>query len=98
MGQHDPGLGVPEMYHVFCLRDVEADQEPVPVRPQGRLQLPEPLDTDGICSHTRHGVFPPLCGGEWTAFLSPLQIPGKAPFRTRMHPMTLKEPRDENTP
>ncbi len=57
---HDPGVGVPEVDDVLRLGHVEAHQEPGPVAPQGRLQLPEPLDTACIVTHGWHGVFPPL--------------------------------------
>ena len=59
-GPHDPGVGVPHLHHVLRLRHVEPHEEPGPVGPQGRLQLPKPLDTLGIVTHRCHGVFPPL--------------------------------------
>jgi hypothetical protein len=58
--RHHPGVGVAEVDHMLGLGDVEPDQEALPIRPQGRLQIPEPLDTGGIVSHSLHGVLPPL--------------------------------------
>jgi hypothetical protein len=53
-------VGVAEVGHVCGLGDVEPDEEPLPIRPQGRLQFPEALATLGIVPHRFHGVLPPL--------------------------------------
>ncbi len=45
---HDPGVGVPQMGHVLPLRDVEADEEPVPLRPESLLELAKALDSDCV--------------------------------------------------
>jgi hypothetical protein len=58
-GHDHSGVGVAEVDHVLRLGDVEPDEEPRAVGPQRGLQLPEPLDTGGVVSHSLHGVLPP---------------------------------------
>jgi hypothetical protein len=48
LGAHDRPVGHPELGHMLALPDVDPDEEPVPVDPQGRLQFPKALDSDGI--------------------------------------------------
>ncbi len=62
LGQHDPGVGVPQMGHVLRLGDVEADEKAFSVRPQRGLQLPEAFDTDGVVPYGRHGASPSVRG------------------------------------
>jgi hypothetical protein len=41
-------VGEADLGHVLPLRDVDPNQEPVPSRPEIRLQFPKALDSDGI--------------------------------------------------
>jgi hypothetical protein len=41
-------VGVLQIDDVRCLGDVEADEESLPIRLQGRLQLPVALDSESI--------------------------------------------------
>jgi len=45
---YDPRVREPHLRHVLDLRDVEADEEPIPLGPEIRLELPKALDSDGI--------------------------------------------------
>ncbi len=44
----DPGVGEAHLRHVLPLRDVDADEEPIPIRSQRLLQFPKALDSDCI--------------------------------------------------
>jgi len=41
-------VGEPDLGHVLDLRDVDPDQEPLPLGPEIRLQFPKALDSDCI--------------------------------------------------
>jgi len=46
---HELRVREPDLRHVLRLRDVDPDEEPVPIRSQRRLQFAKALDSDCIC-------------------------------------------------